>query len=127
MWLALVLVVFGGIYLSNHRAYVVDQKTPTYSCIIGSADSNAVRAAVALSWRNTIPFAGLGAPEKLNQVYRCLFGVNVETAGLPDHLIARMPPRIPDRIAFYGVLQTVISAVLLFLFLLAVRNHFRIK
>ena len=39
----------------------------------------------------------------------------------------RLPPRIPDSVAFIGTLQTIISAVLIFLLLLAVRNHFRIK
>ena len=143
-WLLVTLAVFYGVYLSNHSAFVEkdqwgsvwtwekltsyldDREIPVDACEVGSEDSNAANAAVALSWRNTIPLTGLGAPEKLNQVYRCLYGVE-DSAASPGFPESRLPPRIPDRIAFYSVLQTVISAVLIFLLLLAVRNHFRIK
>ena len=36
-------------------------------------------------------------------------------------------PAIPDSVAFAGIFQTLISAVLIFLMALAIRNHFRIK
>ena len=144
-WFLVTLAVFYGVYLGNHSAlvereqwgsvwtlekftsYFDDREVPVDACEVGSEDSNAVNAAVALSLRNTIPFTGLGAPEKLNQVYRCLYGVEGAVTPGSDFPLERLPPRIPDRIAFYSVLQTLISAVLIFLFLLAVRNHFRIK
>ncbi len=143
IWVLLTTAVFGCLYLGNHRAYVDDDwagfswgwaKFTSYfddrevepePCVVSSGNSNAYQAAILLTLRNTIPFAGLGAPEKLNQIYRCLYGVEgAETAGFPE---TRLPPHIPDRIVFYNVLQAIISAVLIFLFLLAVRNHFRIK
>ena len=34
---------------------------------------------------------------------------------------------VPDSVIILGIAQHIISAVLLFFFLLAVRNHFRIK
>ena len=39
----------------------------------------------------------------------------------------RQVPAIPDDVAILGVAQNLLSAVLIFLFLLALRNHFRIK
>ena len=144
IWLLVTVAVFYGVYLKNHSAWVerdysvvkwtylkvmsyADRRElPTDPCVVGSQDSSTFSAAIALSWRNTIPFAGLGAPEKLNQVYRCLYGVDkcASSSGFPK---SRLPPRIPDNVAFFGMLQTILSTVLIFLFLLAVRNHFRIK
>ena len=125
IWLIVTVIVFDNLYLNNHRQYVVDQKAPFFSCIVGSEHSDAESAAFSLSLRNTIPFAGLGGPEKLNQVYRCLYGVEgTKNAGFPE---TRLPPHIPDNVAVWSFFQTIISAVLIFLFLLALRNHFRIK
>ena len=126
-WLIVTAVVFGNIYLGNHRDYVRVEAGDGDACVVGPPGSDAVSAARALSLRNTIPFAGLGAPEKLNQVYRCLYGVEGAATAGPNFPLERLPPRIPDRVVVWGVLQTILSAVLIFLFLLAVRNHFRIK
>lgn len=145
-WLLVVIAVFFCLYLEAHptladrnesgfdwvwvhAASVYENKSiesiEQVVCEVPVSGSDAVTAAFSLSVRNTLPFAGLGGPEKLNQVYRCLYGVEgTKSAGFPE---TRMTPRIPDRVAFYGMAQTLISAVLIFLFLLALRNHFRIK
>ena len=56
--------------------------------------------------------------DKLPQFHACLYGVESENP---------FRPIIPDQVAFLGVLQVLFSAVMIFLFLLTVRNHFRIK
>jgi hypothetical protein len=48
-------------------------------------------------------------------------------AGTPGDLPSRYIPVIPDGSVLMGTLQLTLSALFLFLFLLAVRNHFRIK
>jgi hypothetical protein len=63
-------------------------------------------------------FLGLGSADKLNQYYACLYGVVSERPFIAN---------IPDAVVIISMAQTAISAVLIFLFLLAVRNHFRIK
>ena len=125
IWLIVTVMAFEDIYLDRHRDYVADEKAAVHACVVGSEHSNAESAAFALALRNTLPFAGLGGPEKLNQIYRCLYGVEgAKTAGFPE---TRMPPHIPDGVAQWSFFQTLISAVLIFLLLLALRNHFRIK
>jgi len=125
IWLAVTVMAFEGIYLNSHWDYVADKQAAVQACVVGSEHSHAESAAFALSLRNTLPFAGLGGPEKLNQIYRCLYGVEgTKTAGFPE---TRLPPHIPDNVAVWSFFQTILSAVLIFLFLLAVRNHFRIR
>lgn len=83
-------------------------------------------AALGLSIRKALPFAGIASSEKLNQIYACLYGIHGESARLavlPD----RFTPVIPDAVDYLGMVQLVFSILLLFLFLLAVRSHFRIR
>ncbi len=144
-WLGISLAFFAGLYLGNHstlaarwqtgfdwawvQAGAVYRSEPVESlpCEVPEQQGNAAIAAVSLSLRNTLPFAGLGGPEKLNQIYRCLYGVEGAVAAGPNFPPTRLSPHIPNRVAFYGMAQTILSAVLFFLFLLALRNHFRIK
>ena len=83
------------------------------SCIDGPSDSRLV--ALGLSIVNAFPFAAISLSDLLNRFYACLY-YNPESS-----------PVIPYVVTFVSGIQFFISAVLLFLFLLAVRNHFRIK
>ncbi len=81
---------------------------------------------MGLSLRRALPFPGVGSAEKLNQIYAFLYGIHGQPApggALPE----RFTPVIPDAVDYLGIVQTLISLLLLFLFLLAVCNHFRIK
>ena len=86
------------------------------TCVAGQGEPLA--SAIYLAVHKGSIFAGLGGSEKLTQVYACLYG----EYGGDRHL-----PIIPDAVVYAGLGQTVFSAVMIFLFLLAVRNHFRIK
>jgi len=69
-------------------------------------------------------FPGLGQDQKLDLAYACLYGTtSLNAAGAANGDI----PIIPDSVAYLSIAQTLLSATLIFLFLLAVRNHFRIK
>ncbi|MEZ5852174.1 MAG: hypothetical protein R3D68_16180 [Hyphomicrobiaceae bacterium] len=72
-------------------------------------------------------FAGLDSTDKLNQLYACLYGLfpaeKIKVGELPD----QFTPVIPDAASLLGLAQLLFSAAMLFLFLLAIRNHFRIR
>ena len=88
-------------------------------CISGTVGP--VLSAIYLSVRKGLIFPGLKEDQKLDQAYACLYGTTILTeSGI------RIPV-IPESVAYLGIVQALISAVLIFLFLLAVRNHFRIK
>lgn len=61
-----------------------------------------------------------GPDDKIRQIYGCLYGTvgGTDTPHIPD---------IPDMVAFLGTVQSVFSAILIFLLLLALRNRFRIR
>jgi len=67
--------------------------------------------AAYLSLVNSFPFIGLDKGDQIKQVWYCLYGVNI----------------LPLGITAWMMFQTLLSTILLFLFLLALRNHFRIK
>ena len=81
-------------------------------------------AALGLSLRNALLLSGGGSVTKLDQLYACLYGIH---GGAAVELPARLRLLIPDAVAFAGVAQNLWSAAMLFLLLLALRNHFRIK
>jgi uncharacterized protein YjbI with pentapeptide repeats len=67
--------------------------------------------------------------DKLAIAYACLYGDYSEAmkGGDPNKTIFRVIPHIPDAVSALAIMQSLLSAALIFLFLLAVRNHFRIK
>jgi len=71
--------------------------------------------ALLLAFHKGLVITGLGGNEFLSHAYIRLFGRH-------DGLTV-----IPDSVIYVGFLQTVISTALIFLALLAIRNHFRIK
>lgn len=82
---------------------------PLLSCVDGSFGEPWV-AARLLSLAKTLPYAGVVPAEKSTEVFACLYGSS-----------------IPSCVVVIGMVQLVLSLLLLFLFLLAVRNHFRIR
>ena len=105
-------------YLSKHSGD---------SCLCEVGPGNAPMAALGLSLRNALVLPGSGSATRLDQIHACLYGIHGGPAMTPAPLPARFQPVIPDTIAFAGVAQNLWSAVMLFLLLLALRNHFRIK
>jgi hypothetical protein len=61
----------------------------------------------------------LGRSDVSRRTYGCLYGF--EPGG------AQAPPIVPYRVAVASTIQTLLSAILIFLFLLAVRNLLRLK
>jgi Pentapeptide repeats (9 copies) len=67
--------------------------------------------------------------DKLSFAYACLYGDYTAemTNGDPTRSVFRVIPHIPDTVSALAIMQSLLSAALIFLFLLAVRNQFRIK
>jgi hypothetical protein len=111
LWWVIITTVFAFYF------YYLSDKSLSITCCSGS---DPVTAALYLSISNAfvISISGLGRSEKLTQSYACLYGSSGE-----DKLAAAML----DAAVFASIAQTILSAGLIFLFLLALRNYFRIK
>ena len=124
LWLVISVWMFTGIYLSQSDAEWKQSWEVAATCANGSPE--AIIAAWSLSVHHAVPFSGIGSSGKAEQIYACLYGLRA--SALPD---GRIEPEfvavIPDGVAFAGAAQFFISAVLIFLFVLAIRNQFRIR
>ena len=108
-WAALVFA-FAAFYFSR--------STDSLATRCGSPETPALQA-LYLSIKNGLVVFGGTRDARINQAYLCLYGSHGSAADQAD---------IPLSVTYVEtLLQTPISAVLLFLFLLAVRNQFKIK
>ena len=116
LWWILITGVFAFYfhYLSPHSDLDSNDPLSIASC----SGSDPVTAALYLSVNNGLVISGLGRTEKLARSYACLYGSDGND---------RISPIMPDAVVFAGIAQTIFSAVLIFLFLLGLRNYFRIK
>jgi hypothetical protein len=71
--------------------------------------------AAYLAIKNGLIFVGLGSETRIGQAHACLYGGNIQE------------PVFPSRISVLQLAQNLVSAPLIFLFLLGVRNQFKIK
>ena len=113
LWFGISLLLFAIFYACQGPVEFNQLLIKHVSCIDGSGDSRIV--ALGVSTINAFPFAAISSSDLLNQYYACLYGIQENT------LV------IPYVVTFVSIIQFFVSAVLLFLFLLAVRNNFRIK
>lgn len=112
LWWAVGVLVFATIYLSY---YPGGGEWFLLKWVAGMG--NPWVAALGLSLHRSLPaLSGFG--DALPQFQACLYGVQSENP---------FRPIIPYEVPFLGVAQILFSAVMIFLFLLAIRNHFRIK
>ncbi|SEO18075.1 Uncharacterized protein YjbI, contains pentapeptide repeats [Nitrosospira multiformis] len=120
LWWMSATAVFWLYYLSAHLEFSgwdsieILSTIPPLTCV-SETSSSPLMAALYLSVNNGLVISGLSRSEKLMQSYVCLYGKN------------ELGPIMPDVVVFAGITQTIFSAVLIFLFLLALRNYFRIK
>lgn len=106
-WLLLLGFMFQFFYLK----YPIDPK-PQEPILCNQSE-----AATYLSVRSALPFLpATSYSENLSRSYTCLYGKNNDGK-----------ENIPNAIVFLSIFQTMLSSILIFLILLALRNHFRIK
>lgn len=106
---------------------------PPLTCIstnpIVTAATEPWAASVYLSVRRALIFNTGDDQDKLTFAYACLFGDYSKelTVGQQATPAFRVIPHIPDAVSALAISQSLLSAALIFLFFLAVRNQFRIK
>ena len=83
------------------------------------ANTNAVSEALYLSASNALVVFNVSRGDVSRRTYGCLYGF--EASG------PQAPPVVPHQVAVASTIQTLLSAILIFLFLLAVRNLLRLK
>ena len=125
LWLIVSLVVFTLFYASQSETSFRQLFAESPICVPISGGSGA--AALSLSIHNAVPFATGRPSGQLKQIYACLYSIQEEISPTQNRLPADFTPVIPHTVAFAGIIQFFVSAVLIFLFVLAVRNHFRIR
>jgi len=106
-WLAM---SFGSalFYLSRYSVYAKLAGKKEWGCVNGQGEP--LLAALYFSVSKGLVFTGIGDSEFINHAYACLFG----TIG--------GKPLIPYEVGFFVLGQTVVSAILICMLVLAVRN-----
>ena len=103
---------------STLRAYAVttiNVPTPPPACAVPDfASTNAAAEAIQLSLKNAVVF-NVGGTESLRRALGCLYGL--EGSEL----------RVPFWVSIISTIQTVLSGLFIFLFLLAIRNLLRLR
>ena len=138
MWWGVSVACFALLYLGQHPVLAKESSSriiqrltgsggevPPLTCVAGPGEPWV--AALNLSFHKGLLFLGLVPANKLNQIFACLYGIHPVDAAQPSQLPDSFSPVIPDGATALGFVQHPLSAVLIFLFLLAIRNHFRIK
>ncbi|GAA6211179.1 hypothetical protein NBRC116602_09190 [Hyphomicrobiales bacterium 4NK60-0047b] len=82
-------------------------------------------ASFHLSIKKGLLVLGWDASEKFTQDYACLYGVNKQYLAVEKG--GEVVPIIPNNIVAWQMIQTLLSAILIFLFLLGLRNNFKLK
>ena len=77
--------------------------------------ADVIGEAAYLAIKNGLIVIGLGSEGKINQAHACLYGGTVGA------------PVFPSGISIWQIVQNLLSAPIIFLFLLGVRNNFKIK
>ena len=126
LWWVGTTLFFASIYAFCHPS--TDRWFPS-ACVEGTGDARI--AALGLSLHNSLPaISGLG--DRLSRFYACLYGTRGRiqfVTALPYGVNGQITsmPVLPDVLRLLGVFQVLFSATMIFLFLLAVRNRFKIK
>jgi hypothetical protein len=114
VWLA-TLFAFAEVYLSNAGIDIAN-----WQLMCWANESTVGLKALSLSIANAVPVIGSSRPEEIRSIYACLYGFSGVPQGSQQFNIPPWSPVIQ-------VGQNVVSAILIFLFLLAIRNRFKIK
>ena len=125
LWLAVSIWVFAGIYASHNPELAQVPYGQEVPCTSGPGSTQT--AAWVLSVHNAFPFAGIGSSGNLERAYACLYGMHSQNPSEQEPMLSASSPNIPASVAFLGAIQFLLSAVLIFLLVLAMRNWFRIR
>ncbi len=120
IWPLLWLLGFGVLFYIFYLNYSIEDKpTPAHNNPITQVTNSCNRseAAIILSARSALPFIpATSYSEKINRSNECLYGKNSDGKG-----------NMPYWVVIVSIAQTILSTILIFLSLLALRNHSKIK
>lgn len=126
-WLACIYLLCSLLYLLPVPG--VSSITPDFysmKCVVGTG--HRLTAALSLSLHYTAPFTFLGHPDALKENHLCLYGTRVSGVGSPDGVLRDWGvAAVPPFLHVASALQFLLSSILVFLIVLAIRNHFRIR
>jgi hypothetical protein len=119
----LVLTVLCAAFFLGERDDLREARAPssvfsTLACREPFTSTNAVNEAIQLSLKNALVF-NIGSTDAARRTFGCLYGV--------EQVDEQRYPRIPFLVSIVSAIQTVASGLLIFLFVLAVRNLLRLK
>ncbi len=98
--------------------FVTSAETSVFKVSCAADEGGVFIKALYLSLKNAVLGLGGGGSEKMLQVYACLYGVNT------NYSKGGLVPYIPDAVAFWGIMQLLFSAMLVFFFCLALFKRF---
>lgn len=93
---------------------------PSNTCNGGSG-STVAKEAFALAFKNALVFIDWDRSEAARRTYGCLYGFETNAVTQATY------PRVPWGVSILSIAQNILSAILIFLFLLAVRNLLKLK
>jgi hypothetical protein len=134
LWSAAMLVCWAVYIVASHP--FAGRKVPigSYVASVLGGDIRCGRGELVrlvsghLAVKNGLLFIGWENSDRAKQSHACLFGMTVleYPAQGSETAIRSAEPFIPIIVQLLALLQTIVSAVAIFLFFLALRNHFRI-
>jgi len=112
------LLFLGVLFYIFYMKYPIENKSTQDNPITQETIScERSEAAIYLSAQSALPFlSAAGYSENIKRNYACLYGKNSDGK-----------ENIPNVAIFFNIAQLMLSTILIFLSLLALRNHFRIK
>ena len=121
-WWLLTITLFAGLYFAAHLIAADGAKAS--GCLAG--EGHPIAEAAHLSFSKAFVVGGLIDANRAYANQACLYGLTTLKDPAPGGG-ARTLPDTPILVSFLNALQVLISATLIFLFLMAVRNQFRIR
>ncbi|MCI4664284.1 MAG: pentapeptide repeat-containing protein [Neomegalonema sp.] len=137
LWWSVFVALFAGVNLQAHLTEAatlrraapanvfewVAEGAPALKCIAGRGEAGA--EALYLSAARGLVFTGLVGGARTPQTYACLYGTTEAING--PTLPGQYTPVVPPTVTYVAMGHLLLSVGLITLFLLALRNHFRIR
>lgn len=127
LWRPIAILVLSFCVFTQVYLYLVDG-TAVKTCASSERVSAPITAARTIAASYALPIFPFDRADTVKRAYICLYGAAPLTT-TPQEQNVRVPiaPVVPGWVTFWGVIQSLLSASLIFLLLLAIRNQFKIK
>ena len=134
-------ILFAVVFYAFTQLYIHQATALSNGNCANSDKMTASYAAYTIAAKNSLLFLGTDRTDKIKRAYTCLYGAapiyeNPSTAGnnriKPGYenmspTSRHMAPNVPWSVSVIGTAHSIVSLILIFLLLLAIRNQFKIK